>query len=70
MKKLFALLMFAAVGGGCFAAEAVANPKAIANKAASCIGCHGIPGYKATYPEVYPVPMIRGPTPQNILNKL
>ena len=25
-----------------------------------CIGCHGIPGYKATFPEVYQVPMIGG----------
>ncbi|SEK41397.1 Cytochrome c553 [Roseateles sp. YR242] len=25
-----------------------------------CIGCHGIPGYQATFPEVYKVPMIAG----------
>ena len=25
-----------------------------------CIGCHGIPGYKATFPEVFRVPMIGG----------
>lgn len=29
-------------------------------KAAMCIGCHGIPGYKMAYPHVYHVPMIVG----------
>ena len=27
-------------------------------KIAMCIGCHGIPGYQASFPEVYKVPMI------------
>ena len=27
---------------------------------AQCIGCHGIPGYKTAYPEVYHVPKIAG----------
>jgi cytochrome c553 len=25
-----------------------------------CIGCHGIVGYQATFPEVHKVPMISG----------
>lgn len=29
-------------------------------KAAMCIGCHGIPGYQASFPEVHRVPMIAG----------
>jgi cytochrome c553 len=29
-------------------------------KAAMCIGCHGIPGYKMAYPHVYHVPYIAG----------
>jgi cytochrome c553 len=29
-------------------------------KAAMCIGCHGIPGYQASFPEVHKVPMIGG----------
>lgn len=29
-------------------------------KVAMCIGCHGIPGYQATFPEVHKVPMIAG----------
>lgn len=31
-----------------------------ATKAAMCIGCHGIVGYQATFPEVHKVPMIAG----------
>jgi len=30
------------------------------NKAATCVGCHGIPGYKADFPTVYSVPMLGG----------
>lgn len=29
-------------------------------KAAMCIGCHGIKGYQATFPEIHKVPMISG----------
>ena len=29
-------------------------------KAATCLGCHAIPGYKADFPTVYSVPMIGG----------
>ena len=25
-----------------------------------CVGCHGVPGYKTAYPEVYHVPKIGG----------
>jgi len=32
-----------------------------------CIGCHGIPGYKASFPEVYSVPMIAGQNEQYII---
>ena len=30
------------------------------NKVAMCVGCHGIKGYRASFPEVYTVPMIAG----------
>lgn len=30
------------------------------DKVAMCVGCHGIKGYRASYPEVYTVPMIAG----------
>lgn len=34
--------------------------KAGEKKIAMCIGCHGIHGYQASFPEVYKVPMISG----------
>ena len=46
-----------------FAAQAQApagDVKAGESKAAMCIGCHGIVGYQATFPEVHKVPMIAG----------
>ncbi|MBK6852554.1 MAG: cytochrome c4 [Burkholderiales bacterium] len=39
---------------------AAGNPAQGQAKAAMCIGCHGIEGYRATFPEVYQVPMISG----------
>lgn len=39
---------------------APAGAKTIEAKAAMCIGCHGIKGYQASFPEVYKVPMISG----------
>lgn len=30
------------------------------DKASQCIGCHEIPGYRASFPSVYRVPMITG----------
>ena len=32
-------------------------------KAEMCIGCHGIPGYKTAFPDVYHVPKIAGQQP-------
>ena len=43
-----------------FAQDAVGNKDAGKEKAAMCIGCHGIYGYQASFPEVHKVPMISG----------
>jgi cytochrome c553 len=51
---LFALPMLA------FAAEPAGDLKAGERKNSMCIGCHGIPGYKTAFPEVYHVPKIGG----------
>ena len=40
------------------------------NKIAMCIGCHGIPGYKTAYPDVYHVPKIAGQQPAYLVNAL
>lgn len=36
------------------------DPKEAQKKIAMCEGCHGIPGYKTAYPQVYRVPMLGG----------
>lgn len=39
-------------------------------KAEMCIGCHGIPGYQNSFPEIHKVPMISGQTAQYIVASL
>ncbi|HZX27841.1 MAG TPA: cytochrome c [Telluria sp.] len=68
MKKLFAVLMLAGLANVAFAADVVGN--AAKAKVEMCIGCHGIPGYKASFPEVYPVPMLGGQNAKYIENAL
>lgn len=68
MKKFFALLVLAGIANVAAAADIVANAKAA--KVEQCIGCHGIAGYKATFPEVYPVPMIGGQSAKYIESAL
>ena len=70
MKKLLAVLVLAACAGSAAAADVVGNPKAAPNKIEMCIGCHGIPGYKASFPEVYQVPMIGGQSAKYIESAL
>ena len=50
---------------------AAAQPKPPADKAyAMCVGCHGIPGYKTAFPDVYHVPRIAGQQPAYLVNAL
>ena len=64
MKNLLRLLLSLAAAGLSFSAQAqsaqAGSPQAGEKKAAMCIGCHGIPGYQASFPEIYKVPMIAG----------
>eukprot|EP01036_Dinobryon_divergens_P039510 gene39510-52089_t len=39
-------------------------------KAAMCIGCHGIPGYQNSFPEIHKVPMISGQSGAYIVSAL
>jgi cytochrome c553 len=41
-----------------------------ATKAQMCIGCHGIVGYQASFPEVYKVPMIAGQSAKYVVSAL
>ena len=54
-----ALLLALALAGSAPVATAQ-DVAAGQKKAAMCIGCHGIPGYQASFPEVHRVPMIAG----------
>ena len=44
--------------------------KAGEKKIAMCIGCHGIPGYQASFPEIHKVPMIAGQNAKYIVSAL
>ncbi|MGV3740725.1 MAG: c-type cytochrome [Burkholderiaceae bacterium] len=70
MKKLFVLCALAGVANLGAAAEIVGDAKRAEHKVEMCIGCHGIPGYKTAFPEVYQVPMIGGQTAKYIENAL
>lgn len=52
------------------AAPAPASAKSIEAKVAMCIGCHGIKGYQASFPEVHKVPMISGQSAKYIVAAL
>jgi cytochrome c553 len=55
---LAALALLACSTSTLSANELKGNPQAGESKIASCIGCHGIVGYQASFPEVYKVPKI------------
>ena len=69
MKKLISLLIALAATGLSLQAQAQ-DAKAGEKKAAMCIGCHGIPGYQASFPEIYKVPMIAGQGAKYIASSL
>src|SRR5919108_5024205 len=79
MNPLISALLAAAIAFG--AGEAAAQEKKEAKKEtmkgqgmenahAMCIGCHGIPGYKTAFPDVYHVPKIAGQQPGYIVAAL
>jgi cytochrome c553 len=47
-----------------------ASPRAADKLIAMCIGCHNIPGYQASFPEVHKVPMIAGQGAKYIVSAL
>jgi len=48
----------------------VGNPANAHKKIAMCEGCHGIPGYRTAYPEVYSVPKLGGQSAAYLSNAL
>ena len=63
-----ALTTLVAAAGVLHAAEA--DPAAGKQKTAMCSGCHGIPGYKTAFPEVYSVPKLGGQQASYIVKAL
>jgi cytochrome c553 len=49
---------------------AAGGARSIESKVAMCIGCHGIKGYQASFPEVHKVPMISGQSAKYIVAAL
>ncbi|MEO5672361.1 MAG: c-type cytochrome [Ramlibacter sp.] len=47
-----------------------AGAKSIEAKVAMCVGCHGIKGYQASFPEIHKVPMIAGQSAKYIVAAL
>lgn len=70
MKKLFVLIALASLAQVSAAADVKGDATAAKNKVAMCVGCHGIPGYKASFPEVYRVPMLGGQSEKYIVSAL
>jgi cytochrome c553 len=69
VRSLIVLMSLLSTIGFSFNAAAQ-NAQAGEKKAAMCIGCHGIPGYQASFPEVYKVPMIAGQNAPYIISAL
>lgn len=59
LTTIFALAV-ASVTALSHAQETKGDVKAGEKKIAMCIGCHGIVGYQASFPEIHKVPMISG----------
>ena len=68
MKKL--LMIAFTLAAGTLTPALAQDAKAGADKVAMCIGCHGIPGYQASFPEIHKVPMIAGQGAKYIVSAL
>lgn len=69
LTTIFALAV-ASVTALSQAQEVKGDVQAGEKKIAMCIGCHGIPGYQASFPEVHKVPMIAGQNAKYIASAL
>ena len=73
MNKLLTAIFSVAVSFvtvSAMAQDMKGDAKAGESKNAMCIGCHGIKGYQASFPEIYRVPMISGQSAKYIISSL
>jgi cytochrome c553 len=67
---VIASLLVSFVTINAFAQDVKGDAKAGQSKSAMCIGCHGIVGYQASFPEIYKAPKISGQNAKYISNAL
>lgn len=78
MNQLLSTIARTVVAAATFSAAALTaqaqgvtgNADAGQKKADMCIGCHGIPGYQNSFPEIHKVPMISGQSDKYIVAAL
>ena len=70
LTSMFALAVASVTAISAHAQELKGDAKAAEQKIAMCIGCHGIKGYQASFPEIYRVPMISGQNAKYIVSAL
>ena len=70
--RLTSLILFTfALSSNAFAQQDVkGDAEKGATKVSLCVGCHAIPGYRSSVPEIYTVPMIGGQSASYIVSSL
>ena len=69
-RVLAAGIVSLTLGQSAIAQDAAGSAEAARSKVAMCMGCHGIPGYRTAYPDVYQVPKLGGQQPAYIVKAL
>ena len=70
MRSLTLIAATVALAASSIPALAAGDAAAGAKKVFQCQGCHGIPGWKTAFPEVYHVPKLGGQKPEYLANAL
>lgn len=70
IRSLVAAATFSAVALAAQAQDSAGDVQAGKSKAEMCIGCHGIPGYQNSFPEIHKVPKISGQSEKFIASAL
>lgn len=70
VRNLVAVATLSAATWVAHAQGVTGDAQAGQKKAEMCIGCHGIPGYQNSFPEIHKVPMISGQSDKYIVSAL
>ena len=66
----FISLMASSLSSLVIAADLVGDANKGASKVSLCAGCHAIPGYRSSVPEIYTIPMIGGQSAAYLVSAL